>query len=173
MLTERDMKTFGRTDTQELISVVLDEAGQPRLDTLKPQHAAEDWAPPPLVPLVKLPRPEITVTQACEPVLAWFADRVERGWSVRDKTPEELAAEARKTWKDVQAFVQDVLAVAPNALAQLELSTDSSMAQLRGLLSIWRADVWSDHPLIHQGFAALQAAGILTAEQIADICSRD
>lgn len=94
------------------------------------------------------------------------------GWSVRDKTSEELAAEARKTWTNVQDFTQNVLAIAPTALAQVELSQDPNIAGLRALLYSWRSDVWSDHPLIVQGFQVLQAAGILTAEQVAAICAK-
>lgn len=84
------MKTFGRTDTQELISVVLDEEGDPRLDTLAPNPRPEDWTPPELVPLVKLPKPE-SALQTFEPVLNWFSDRVERAWVAKDW---DLAAEA-------------------------------------------------------------------------------
>lgn len=83
-----------------------------------------------------------------------------------------VVPENRKSWPNVQLFIQEILTVAPTALAQVELSADPNIAGLRALLYSWRSDVWSDHPLILQGFQVLQAAGILSAEQVTQICAK-
>jgi hypothetical protein len=87
------MKTYGNLNTQELVSVVTDEDGNPRLDTLAPHPKPDDWMPPTLIPLVKLPKPDDTDTQVYEPTLVWFDDRVERDWIVRNLTAQEIAAQ--------------------------------------------------------------------------------
>jgi hypothetical protein len=43
--------------TKELASVVLDEEGNPRVDTLAPYPTPEDWVAPALLPVVKLTKP--------------------------------------------------------------------------------------------------------------------
>jgi hypothetical protein len=73
------MKTFGliwADGTKELRSIVLDEEGDPRMDTLEPNPKPEDWQAPQVLPLVKIPKPE----GAWEPSVVWFEDRVERQW---------------------------------------------------------------------------------------------
>lgn len=83
-----DLKTYGRTDTQELVSVATDDEGQPDPTSLRPPNAPADWQPPTLIPLVKLPAPDFDPeTQRAEPVLVWHADRVERQWTVGAYTP--------------------------------------------------------------------------------------
>ena len=55
------MRTYGvihPNGTQELVSIVLDENDQPRLDTIRPYPTPEDWVDPQIVPLVKLEKPE-------------------------------------------------------------------------------------------------------------------
>ena len=74
------MKTYGviyPNETKELVSIVLDDAGEPRLDTLAPYPTPEDWVAPTLIPLVKLDKPE---EGEWEPIVVWFEDRVERQW---------------------------------------------------------------------------------------------
>jgi hypothetical protein len=98
------MKTYGLKATQELISIVLDEEGNPRLDTLKKPGDGDDWVAPEIIPLVKLPKPEVDVlTQYVEPKLVWYEDRVERDWEIKEippGDPEEIAEqEARKAAK--------------------------------------------------------------------------
>jgi hypothetical protein len=90
------MKTFGNLNTQELISVALDEDGNPRLDTLAPNPKPDDWEPPTLIPLVKLPKPDLADGETCDPALVWFEDRVERGWHIHPVPAEVLAAQVRK-----------------------------------------------------------------------------
>jgi hypothetical protein len=73
------MKTFGLIfpdGTKELRSIVLDEDGNPRMDTLPPIPKPDDWQVPQVLPLVKIPKPE----GAWEPNVVWFEDRVERQW---------------------------------------------------------------------------------------------
>jgi len=74
------MKTYGvvfADGSKELISIVLDDEGNPRMDTLAPYPTPEDWAEPTIIPLVKLPKPE---EGDWKPVVVWFEDRVERQW---------------------------------------------------------------------------------------------
>ena len=74
------MQTYGLifTDgTKELASVVLDEEGNPRIDTIRPYPVPDGWEDPRLVPLVKIDKPG---EGKWEPMLVWFSDRVERQW---------------------------------------------------------------------------------------------
>lgn len=75
------LKTYGLIfpdGRKELSSVVLDDEGNPRIDTIRPYPVPEDWVDPTLVELVKVECPgnESDYT----PVLVWFSDRVERQW---------------------------------------------------------------------------------------------
>ena len=74
------LKTYGLIfpdGRKELSSVVLDDEGNPRIDTIRPHPVPEDWVDPRLVELVKIDKPE---TGEWNPVLVWFEDRVERQW---------------------------------------------------------------------------------------------
>ena len=74
------MKTYGviyPNGTKELVSIVLDDASEPRLDTLAPYPKPEDWVDPQIIPLIKIDKPS---TGNWEPNLVWFSDRVERQW---------------------------------------------------------------------------------------------
>jgi len=74
------MKTYGvifADGTKELISIVLDENDEPRMDTLAPYPTPEDWVEPQIIPLVKLPKP---AEGEWTPKVVWFSDRVERQW---------------------------------------------------------------------------------------------
>jgi hypothetical protein len=74
------MKTYGviyADGRKELVSIVLDEEGNPRMDTLAPYLTPEDWVEPTIVPLIKIDKPE---EGEWEPVVVWFTDRVERQW---------------------------------------------------------------------------------------------
>jgi hypothetical protein len=74
------MKTYGviyADNRKELVSIVLDENDEPRMDTLRPYPTPEDWVDPQILPLVKLEKPEEGDWQ---PIVVWFEDRVERQW---------------------------------------------------------------------------------------------
>ena len=74
------MKTYGvifADGRKELISIVLDDDGNPRMDTLAPYPKPENWVDPTIVPLVKIDKPD---TGEGEPKIVWFSDRVERQW---------------------------------------------------------------------------------------------
>jgi hypothetical protein len=73
------MKTYGAiyaNGNKELVSIVLDDEGNPRLDTLAPYPTPEDWVEPAIIPVVKIEKPE----GDWKPVVVWFEDRVERQW---------------------------------------------------------------------------------------------
>ena len=81
------MKTFGLIwpdGQKELRSIVLDDEGNPRVDTLEPNPKPQDWQAPQILPLVKLPQPD---QGAWEPNVVWFADRVERQWVAGTPAP--------------------------------------------------------------------------------------
>jgi hypothetical protein len=73
------MKTYGAiyaNGNKELVSIVLDDEGNPRMDTLAPYPTPEDWVEPTIIPVVKIEKPE----GDWKPVVVWFEDRVERQW---------------------------------------------------------------------------------------------
>jgi len=74
------MKTYGLIfpdGRKELASIVLDDNGEPRIDTIRPYPVPEDWIDPQIIPLVKQDKPD---TGEWTDILVWFADRVERQW---------------------------------------------------------------------------------------------
>lgn len=164
------MKQFGLVSTRELISIPLDDDGNPRLDTLAPQPIPDDWTPPAVVPLNKLEQPACDpATHRCTPVLVWFEDRVERQWTLTPLTREELAALARKTWPNAAMFLAEF--TMPE-LAAIELSLDSTIAALRILLAAWPSDIYSDDPRIIAGLYALVSAGIITEARRVEIVAK-
>jgi hypothetical protein len=96
------MKTFGIIETQELISLAVDERDQPIYP--RPNHVGEDWEEPKLVPLVKLPMPAITAKQKAQPKLVWHDDRVERDWGIIEKTQAEIAAERLSLYPSAESY---------------------------------------------------------------------
>ena len=109
------MKTFGLIwpdGTQELRSIVLDDDGNPRMDTLEPHPKPEDWEAPQLLPLVKIPKPE---QGAWEPNVVWFADRVERQWV--EGTPAPLPTFTAAEWVE-----KHLTSIQLHALSDLRVS---------------------------------------------------
>jgi hypothetical protein len=75
------LKTYGLIfpdGTKYLSSVVLDDEGNPRIDTIRPYPVPEGWVDPTLVELVKIECPGNEADY--EPFIVWFEDRVERQW---------------------------------------------------------------------------------------------
>jgi hypothetical protein len=102
------MKTYGLVKEKQLISIVLDEEGNPRLDTLAPNPKPEDWVAPEIVPLVKLDQPTYDVlTQYVEPKLVWHTDRVERDWDIlaipQQTLLQQASDAAKKAAKEAEA----------------------------------------------------------------------
>lgn len=160
------MKTFGIVSTQELITLNLDENGNPIFD--RPPHADDDWMPPAVVPLIKLPQPTISHTQKVEPILQWFDDRVERQWKIIDLEGEELAAAIRKTWLNVQAFMAEFTMQEKAAIA---LSVDPIVAALRLELTTWLSSVSSNSQHVQTGLDKLVELQILTPQRKTEILS--
>ena len=74
------LKTYGLIfpdGRKELAGVVLDEDGNPRIDTIRPYPLPDGWEDPRLVEVVKIEKPE---DGEWEPIVVWFEDRVERQW---------------------------------------------------------------------------------------------
>ena len=161
------MKTFGNITTKELITLQIDENGSPIFD--RPLGADDSWQPPVVVPLVKLSQPTISETQKAEPKIVWFDDRVERQWQIIDLEGEELAAAIRKTWPNSQAFLSEFTM---QEMAAIALSTDTTIAALRLLLSVWFSEVHSNDSRVIAGLDALVSNNILTTERVNQILSK-
>jgi protocatechuate 3,4-dioxygenase beta subunit len=75
------LKTYGLIfpdGRKEIASIVLDEEGNPRIDTIRPYPIPDGWVDPTIVPFVKIQKP---ATGKWEPKIVWFSDRVERQWT--------------------------------------------------------------------------------------------
>ena len=79
-------------------------------------------------------------------------------WIVENKTEEELAADARKSWENSSMFIQEFTLT---EMAAISLSQDPTVAALRLLLSTWFGEVWSDDPRVQSGLSALINSGII------------
>jgi hypothetical protein len=88
------MTTIGLIPSQQLVSLQQDDEGN-WLDL--PEGQA-------VVPLVKLPQPQITAGQKVEPKLVWHEDRVERDWNIIDKTQAEIAAERLSFYPPAESY---------------------------------------------------------------------
>jgi hypothetical protein len=158
------MKTFGNPTTQELITLQTDENGTAIFE--RPRDAAEDWQPPAIVPLVKVPPPVVGTTQKAEPHLVWFDDRVERQWLIADLSPEEIAQKQQKIWPNVQQFMAEFTMSEKAAVA---LSTDPTLAALRLELSTWFSTVHSNDPRVVMGLDKIVELGIISTDRKTEI----
>jgi hypothetical protein len=88
------MQTIGLIPSQQLVSLQQDDEG--------------NWIDVPegetVVPLVKLPQPQITAGQKAEPKLVWHEDRVERDWDIIAKTQAEIAAERLTLYPSAESY---------------------------------------------------------------------
>ena len=89
-------------------------------------------------------------------------------WQVQDKTPEELAADARKVWASSADFWA---AFTDTEKLAILASTIAGIVLLREELRLWTGEVWSDDAKVEAGLNGLVAAGILTTERKATILS--
>lgn len=94
----------------------------------------------------------------------WIQDQ----WVVIDKSPEELAADARKVWATSARYL---LEFTLPEMAAISLSTDPTIAALRLLMASWDGEVWSDDPRVVAGLDALEANGIIDAARRAEVLS--
>ncbi len=101
------MFTVGLVPSQQLVSLLTDDA--------------ENWRDVPegqtVVPLVKIPKPEVG---AWEPNVVWFADRVERQWVAG--MPAPLPTYTADEWVDAQGFAGK----RPTTLLYLKLKLDAA-----------------------------------------------
>lgn len=149
----------------DLQQVNPDDAEQPQPEFINRDPDAYTgllWTPPNVVPLVKLPAPIVQSVQIATPVLEWYHDRVERDWVVRDMTPEELAAAARKVWADTAEFWAEFTDEEAEAIA---VSAHPVVRRLALMLATWRARLFSDDPRVAGGLQLLEAVGILTSQR--------
>lgn len=91
-------------------------------------------------------------------------------WSVTNKTPEELAADARKVWPTSAKYLLEFTLPEMSAIS---LSEDPTIAALRLLLATWDTEVWSDDPRVVAGLDAIEVAGIIDAGRRAEILAKD
>lgn len=73
---------------------------------------------------------------------------------------------APKRWPDTEHFLAEFTL---EEMAGISLSTDSTVAALRFMLSGWRSAVHADDHRVIQGLDALVANGIISAERKAEI----
>jgi hypothetical protein len=153
------MTTIGLIPSQQLVSLQQDDDGNwidvPRGETV--------------VPLVKLPQPQVTVDQKVEPRLVWHDDRVERDWDVIKKTAEEIAADSRKIWPDKSKFWNEFTLTEKAAIL---ISDHSGIKVLWSDLTMWPGEVWSDDSRIQQGLSGLVAVKILTESRKTQILTK-
>jgi hypothetical protein len=88
------MKTFGLIPSKQLVSLYQDEDGN-LIDVPDGET---------VVPLVKLPPPQVSATQKAEPTLVWYDDRVERGWIVTTKANREIAVERSAIYSPAENY---------------------------------------------------------------------
>jgi hypothetical protein len=108
-----NQKQYGIVATQALVSIAIDDDGNPILDSLAPHPRPDDWTAPDVVPLVKLPAPaHDPATHQCEPVLVWYQDRVHRDWMVGERisSAEDIYNTARSNlaayWASQPAWIR-------------------------------------------------------------------
>ena len=90
-------------------------------------------------------------------------------WIVENKTEEELAADARKSWDNSSIFIQEFTLT---EMAAISLSQDPTVAALRLLLSTWFGEVWSDDPRVQSGLSALISSGIINEARRDEILAK-
>jgi hypothetical protein len=97
------------------------------------------------------------------------AEWVDGEWVIRDKTPEELAAEARKVWSNSASFWAEFT----NA-EKLDIiaSTTNGIILLREELRLWIGEVWSDDSRVQDGLNGLVSTNILTEERKTQILNK-
>lgn len=133
------MKTFGLiwpNGEKELRSIVLDDEGNPRIDTLQPNPMTDDWQAPQIIPLVKLPQPE---QGAWEPNVVWFDDRVERQWVAG--TPAPLPTYTPEAWTSMHFSPMQV-----SALQRFEMALMQAGKPLGPLMTALKA--WLEGMLV-------------------------
>ncbi len=183
------MKTYALLESKKLTSIFFDEDGNQRWDTLIPRGQYLDadpsapwnqpgqstdpadypgilWTPPLMAELVKIPKPEPIPGKIAEPVLVWTETSCTRDWEIRDMTPSELADSIRKVWASSIQFLGEF--TMPE-LGGIGVSIDPTIAAMRLILSSWIGPIYSDDPRVVMGLAAIEAAGIISAERRAQI----
>ena len=90
-------------------------------------------------------------------------------WIIREKTEEEIAADARKVWENSAAFLAEFSVSETEAIAT---STHPTVKRLTLRLSTWAGRVFSDDPHVSGGLSLLVAVGILTTERRTEILTK-
>ena len=138
------MKTYGLIwpdGRKELQSIVLDDEGNPRVDTLAPYPKPDDWQEPQIVPLVKIPQP---TEGAWEPNVVWFEDRVERQWVAGTPAPVETFTAEQVVSRFFSAYQIAALQRLEMALIQagkpLGPAMTAAKTWLEGVMLGWAVD---------------------------------
>lgn len=99
-----------------------------------------------------------------EEFAAWAQQQIAEGWApqAQPKTPEELAAEARKVWPSSADFWA---AFTDSEKLAILASTIAGIILLREELRLWTGEVWSDDAKVQAGLTGLVAVGILTNDR--------
>ena len=112
------MKTYGLIwpdGRKELQSLVFGEDGNPVFDAIAPRPLPDNWQAPQVVPLIKIPKPEVG---AWEPNVVWFDDRVERQWVAG--TPAPAPTYSPEAWTSMHFSAMQVSALQRFEMALLQ-----------------------------------------------------
>jgi len=103
-----------------------------------------------------------------EEFASWVEQQIANGWQPQapEKTPEELAAEARKIWSSSADFWA---AFTDSEKLAILASTIAGIILLREELRLWTGEVWSDDARVQAGLTGLVAVEILTNDRKAAI----
>jgi hypothetical protein len=110
-----------------------------------------------------------TVPPSYEAATQHAPEWVNGAWVVRDKTAEEIAAEARKIWADKSKFWNEFTA---DEKAAILTSEHGGIKVLHSDLTMWPGEVWSDDSRIQQGLSGLVAVKILTESRKTEILTK-
>lgn len=164
------MKTLGAIysdQSRDIVSVLLNDSGEPRMETVPPYERPEGYVDPILLPLIKKEAPVYNqFTEKVEPIIKWFQDRVERDWQILPLTPEEIVIKSRKVWSTSARYLNEFTLL---EIGQISLSTDPTIAALRLLMSSWDGEVWSDDLRVVAGLDALESNGIIDSSRRSEI----
>jgi hypothetical protein len=119
MQSDPNLQTVGLVPSQQLVSLLTDDEGNWR-DVPEGQT---------VVPLVKIPKPEVGTW---EPSLVWFADRVERQWV--EGTPAPVPTYSPEAWTSMHFSAMQVSALQrfEFALLQAGKPLGPNMTALKG-----------------------------------------
>lgn len=90
-------------------------------------------------------------------------------WVIREKTAEDLAADARKIWDNAAEFLAEFSVSEAESIAT---SQNATVKRLVLRLSTWPGQVFSDDPHVAGGLSLLVTLGIITSTRRTEIITK-